>query len=428
MSREIIHELPAKLIPLRNPKRYKVLYGGRGGSKSWGIARQLLLDGYDKPLRILCAREFQSSIRESVHRLLADQIYSMGLDGFYEIQNAVIRGKNGTEFGFEGLKHNVTKIKSYEGADRVWVEEAQAVSRASWNILIPTIRKPHSEIWMSFNPELDTDETYQRFVVNPPEDSIVIKLNYSDNPWFPQVLRDEMEDMKRKDFATYLNIWEGECRPALEGAVYANELRLATEQKRISNVPYTAESGVKAFLDIGWADNTSIWFAQKLGMEYRLIDYYENSQYPIEHYLRTMQSRGYIYDTVYLPHDARAKSLQTGRSIEEIVRNTGFNVEITPQLSVADGINAARTIFNQCWFDKEKCAEGINSLRHYQYEYDKERDVNKKRPLHNWASNGADAFRYFAVGMPAIKPKPMSFNSGFGSRQYSPPANSWMAG
>ena len=328
MSREIIHELPAKLIPLRNPKRYKVLYGGRGGSKSWGIARQLLLDGYDKPLRILCAREFQSSIRESVHRLLADQIYSMGLDGFYEIQNAVIRGKNGTEFGFEGLKHNVTKIKSYEGADRVWVEEAQAVSRASWNILIPTIRKPHSEIWMSFNPELDTDETYQRFVVNPPEDSIVIKLNYSDNPWFPQVLRDEMEDMKRKDFATYLNIWEGECRPALEGAVYANELRLATEQKRISNVPYTAESGVKAFLDIGWADNTSIWFAQKLGMEYRLIDYYENSQYPIEHYLRTMQSRGYIYDTVYLPHDARAKSLQTGRSIEEIVRNTGFNVNV----------------------------------------------------------------------------------------------------
>lgn len=424
---ELIHELPEKLLPLQRAARYKVLYGGRGGSKSWGIARQLLLDGYDRVLRILCAREFQSSIRESVHRLLADQIHAMGLDDFYEIQNACIKGENGTEFGFEGLKHNITKIKSYEGADRVWVEEAQAVSKGSWNTLIPTIRKPGSEIWMSFNPELDTDETYQRFVANPPTDSIVIKLNYSDNPWFPDVLRQEMEDMKVKDYKTYLNVWEGECRAALEGAIYANEMRRATEEHRICHVPHAAEVGVSVFFDIGWADNTSMWFAQKTGMEYRLIDYYENSQQPIEHYLQQMQGRGYTYQTVYLPHDARAKSLQTGRSIEEVVRNSGFNVEITPQLSVNDGINAARTIFSQCWFDKEKCTDGLNALRHYQYEYDKERDTNKKKPLHNWASNGADAFRYFAVGVPANKPKPMKSTNPWYSGNNSS-ISGWMAG
>lgn len=425
---ELIHELPAKLIPLQSAARYKVLYGGRGGAKSWGIARQLLLDGYEKPLRILCAREFQSSIRESVHRLLADQIHAMGMGEFYEIQNAVIRGKNGTEFGFEGLKHNITKIKSYEGADRVWVEEAQAVSRASWNTLIPTIRKPGSEIWMSFNPELDTDETYQRFVANPPKDAVIIKMGYQDNPWFPEVLREEMEAMKLRDYSSYLNIWEGECRPALEGAIYANELRAATEQRRIVNVPYAQEEPVHAFFDIGWADNTSIWFAQKTGMEYRLLSFYENSQQPIEHYLKELQRKAYKYHTIWLPHDARAKSLQTGRSIEEVVRSSGYNVEIVPQLSVADGINAARTIFSQCWFDANECVEGINALRHYQYDYDKERDVNKKKPLHNWASNGADAFRYFALGMPARtcipSEKPLfQYSSRSGASD-----TSWMAG
>lgn len=425
---ELVHELPTKLISLQSPARYKVLYGGRGGAKSWGIARQLLLDAYEKPLRILCAREFQSSIRESVHRLLADQIHSMGMDAFYEIQNATIRAKNGSTFYFEGLKHNITKIKSYEGCDRVWVEEAQAVSRDSWNTLIPTIRKPGSEIWMSFNPELDTDETYERFVANPPKDSIVIKLNYSDNPWFPEVLRLEMEEMKLKDYKTYLNVWEGECRAALEGAIYANELRLATEDRRISNVPYANEAPVHAFFDIGWADNTSIWFAQKTGLEYRLLSYYENSQQPIEHYLQHLQSKHYKYHTIWLPHDARAKSLQTGRSIEEVVRNAGFNVEIVPQLSVIDGINAARTIFSQCWFDKQECTDGINALRHYQYEFDKERDTNKKKPLHNWASNGADAFRYFAVAMPANRPKASKpYTFGY-SNNAGGATTSWMAG
>jgi phage terminase large subunit len=119
---------------------------------------------------------------------LSDQVEALGLSYFYDCQNTVIRGLNGTEFTFEGLHHNVTKIKSYEGADRVWVEEAQAVSKKSWDILIPTIRKDGSEIWMTFNPEFEDDETYQRFVLDPPKSAKVVFINYQDNPFFPAVL------------------------------------------------------------------------------------------------------------------------------------------------------------------------------------------------------------------------------------------------
>jgi len=134
-------EFPVKLEGLFKKSRYKVLYGGRGGAKSWGIARALLILGAKKQMRILCAREYQTSIKDSVHKLLCDQIEALGLLGFYEITQATIRGANGTEFAFIGLKNNPTNIKSFEGVDICWVEEAQTVSRLSWNILIPTIRK-----------------------------------------------------------------------------------------------------------------------------------------------------------------------------------------------------------------------------------------------------------------------------------------------
>ena len=170
-------EFPEKLQFLFEPSRYKVLHGGRGGAKSWGVARALLIKGAASPLRILCARELQNSIVESVHHLLQTQIDALKLESFYEVQNQLIRGLNGTEFIFAGLKQNITRIKSFEAVDIVWVEEAQTVSKKSWDTLIPTIRRDNSEIWITFNPELDTDETYQRFVLNPPSDAKVVKVN-----------------------------------------------------------------------------------------------------------------------------------------------------------------------------------------------------------------------------------------------------------
>ena len=192
-------EFPLKLQCLFQPARYKVLYGGRGGAKSWGIARALLIIAANKTTRVLCAREFQTSIKDSVHKLLCDQITALQLNDFYEITDRTIRGKNGSEFNFVGLKNNVANVKSYEGVDVCWVEEAQTVSKRSWDTLIPTIRKEESEIWVSFNPELETDETYQRFVIHTPENAVIQKINWNDNPWFPEVLRLEKDTLKMRD-------------------------------------------------------------------------------------------------------------------------------------------------------------------------------------------------------------------------------------
>lgn len=167
---------------LFRPRRYKVTYGGRGAAKSWGYAMALLLMGTQRKLRILCTREIQNSIRDSVHRLLSELIARLGFGGFYSVTDKSIRALNGTEFIFAGMLHNVDSIKSMEGIDIAWVEEARNVSQASWEVLIPTIRKDDSEIWITFNPIFAEDYTYQRFVVHPPRDSVVCRMIWSDNP------------------------------------------------------------------------------------------------------------------------------------------------------------------------------------------------------------------------------------------------------
>jgi len=411
-------EFPVKLQGLFQKSRYKVLYGGRGGAKSWGIARALLILGAKSPLRILCAREFMTSMRDSVHKLLCDQIESLGLLGFYEITQASIRGKNGTEFAFAGLKSNIANIQSYEGVDICWVEEAQTVSRLSWNVLIPTIRAEGSEIWISFNPKLETDETYQRFVANPPKDCITMRVNWSDNPWFPETLRLEKDSLKQRDEEAYNQVWEGLCRQTVDGAIFAKEMQQAEKDGRITKVPYDATKPVHAVFDLGWSDSTAIWFLQFVGMETRLIRYIEDSQKTISYYLATMQTYGYVYDTIWLPHDAENKTLAAaGRSIDDIVRAAGYKTTILPRVPILDSINAARTIFPNCYFDREHTADGLTCLRHYRYEVDPDTGQFSRNPLHDHYSHGADAFRYIAL---MIKEPPKR------KKQMVATAGSWM--
>ena len=391
-------EFPVKLEGLFKKSRYKVAYGGRGGAKSWGIARALLILGAKSPMRILCAREFMTSMRDSVHKLLCDQIEALSLFGFYEITQASIKGKNGTEFSFVGLKNNIANVKSYEGVDICWVEEAQTVSRLSWNVLIPTIRKEGSEIWVSFNPELETDETYQRFVAIPPADCITMKVNWSDNPWFPETLKLEKDSLKLRDEEAYNQVWEGLCRQTVDGAIFAKEMQQAEKEGRICRVAYDATKPVHAVFDLGWSDSTAIWFLQFVGMETRLIRYIEDSQKTISYYLATMQTFGYVYDTIWLPHDAENKTLAAaGRTIDDIVRAAGYKTRIMPRVPVLDSINAARTIFPTCYFDREHTADGLACLRHYRYEVDPDTGQFSRNPLHDHYSHGADAFRYIAL-------------------------------
>jgi phage terminase large subunit len=405
-------EFPAKAQVLFNPPktRYRVLYGGRGGAKSWAVARALLIKAAKSPLRILCAREYQTSIKDSVHKLLCDQIIALELTSFFEITQNALRGKNGSEFAFVGLKNNIANVKSYEGIDICWVEEAQTVSRNSWNILIPTIRKESSEIWVTFNPELETDETYQRFVMYPPEDAVVQKINWSDNPWFPDTLKSEKEALKARDEAAYNQVWEGLCRQSVDGAIFGKEMIQAEKDERICKVPYDPVKPVHAVCDLGWSDATAWWFIQFVGMETRLIRYFEGAQRTMTSYLAELQSFGYVYDTIWLPHDAQNKTLAAaGRSIEDIVRGAGFKTKVLERVPTVDSINAARTIFPNCWFDRENTADGLNCLRHYRYEVDPDTGQFGKMPLHDRYSHGADAFRYIAlmVKEPAkVKKKP----------------------
>ena len=202
--------MPEKMLFLLQQKsRYKVAYGGRGSGKSYGFADSAIIRALENKIRILCARQLQNSIKDSVHKLLSDRIATLGLSNYFEITRESIRCKNGSEFLFKGIQNNVQEIKSMEGIDICWVEEAEGVTDESWDILIPTIRKENSEIWVSFNPNMKTDATYQRFVVNPPESCISVKINYNENPFFPEVLREEMEFCKKINYPKYEHIWLG---------------------------------------------------------------------------------------------------------------------------------------------------------------------------------------------------------------------------
>jgi phage terminase large subunit len=347
-SSALAADFPEKLQCLFRPARYKILYGGRGAAKSWGIARALLIIGAERKLRIACGRETQRSIGDSVHHLLKSQIDALGLGAFYRVRDSHVEGVNGTLITYHGLKTNIASLKSIEGIDIFWAEEAQAISKTSWDVLIPTIRKDGSEIWVSFNPELDTDETYRRFVLSPPSKAMVIKLNWRDNPWFNAVLTQELEDCRARSEDDYLHIWEGNTKQVLDGAIFASEIRAAVAEGRFLRVPYDQAKPVETFWDLGRRDNTSIWFAQQVGFEFRIIDFYETRGKHISHYLKLLREKPYLYGDLWLPHDARNKNLGQDRTIEQQARDAGFQVRISPNSSVVEGINAFVTTLCAC--------------------------------------------------------------------------------
>ena len=410
-------QFPAKTKFLFKPCRYKVLYGGRGSGKSWAMARALLLLATQKTLRVLCVREVQNSIAESVHKLLSQQIEKLGLQQFFEIQNTTIFSKiNGSEFIFEGIKHNVTKIKSMEGIDICWAEEAEAISDMSWDVLIPTIRKSGSEIWISFNPKFEDDPTYQRFVFNPPKESAIVKMNWTDNKYISPELIAEKDDLKARDYDKYLWVWEGHCLKILDGAVYKDEMRKMREDGRITNVPYESSKPVYTFWDLGFGDSTAIWFVQMVAMQYRVIDYIEDNRRAIDYYVKQIQSKPYVYERHYLPHDGRHANLATGKTIQEIVEGFGLKVEIVPQIGIDNGINAVRMAMGNVWIDENKCKEGIKALEYYHYEQDKNGN-NKTTPAHDWSSHACDAFRYMAVAFKesvSVKPVKRVYHGSHG--------------
>ncbi len=381
--------LPKAFKELFEPSRYKAYFGGRGSAKSHSFAQALVVMGAQKEMRILCCREIQRSIKDSVKRLVDDKIKACGLEHFYTSTDTEIRGKNGTIILFAGLKTNPEAIKSMEGIDIAWVEEANKVTRRSLDLLIPTIRKENSELWFSWNPDSEFDPVDLMFRGKvPPPESIIKRVNVSDNPWFPDVLKLELEHDKKTDHDKYAHIWLGEYRKIHEGAYYRKELSKAEEDGRITSVPYEAHLPVHTTWDIGIGDATAIWFWQEIGDEIRFIDYYEASGEGLTHYAAVLQHKGYVYGRHTAPHDIEVREFTSGRSRIEAAQSLGIRFDIAPKLSVEDGINSVRLIFNKCWFDAKNCSEGLRALRNYRAEYDEKKLMIKVKPLHDWASHG----------------------------------------
>jgi|TARA_R110000803_G_C11958717_1_gene318463 phage terminase large subunit len=350
--------------------------------------------GTEKPMRILCAREIQRSIKQSVHTLLKDQVQALDLGDFYEVIETSIRGKNGTEFTFSGLATNtVESIKSFEGVDIVWCEEAQNISKRSWDILIPTVRKPSSEIWITFNPYMDTDETYKRFVINKPPNARVEKVNYNDNFWFPKVLEIERNRCLQDNPLDYPNIWLGDTKAAADGAIYHNEIREAQESGRITNIPSDALLKTHVVMDLGWNDSMAIILCQRSLSEIRIINYIEDDHRTLDSYSDQLKKLNHNWGTMYLPHDAINKDFKYGTSAEQIMQRLGWDTEVIPRASIETGIKVARMTFDRAYFDANKTKRLIECLKNYR------RSINSTTnepaaPLHDSYSHGADAWRY----------------------------------
>lgn len=398
-------------------KLFYVFHGGRGGGKSWEIADFLLIIGTTAKHRILCCREVQKSIKQSVHKLLSDRIQAMGLSSFYEILETEIRGKNGTEFSFAGLlNHTVDSVKSFEGATITWIEEAQTVSKHSLDILIPTvIRTANPMIIMSLNPRLPQDAVYADYIAKERDDTLVVQVNYTDNPHCPSEIKNLAEAMMNDDFDKYEHVYLGKPKEIADGAIYKAEFEQIRKYNRICKVPHDTNLPVYTSWDLGILDSTAIWFFQIYGKEVRVIDYYEANDEPLSHYARILDEKkaqhSYHYDKHFAPHDIAARDLSSGVSREQTMANLGYRMTKGARLGVEDRIEATRQMLKNCWFDSEKCAAGIRALQNYRREFNDKLDQFKATPVHDWASHGSDAFGEGAININKMHekqaPKPL---------------------
>lgn len=388
------------LFDLDSDLRHIVLYGGRASGKSTSVALSLLILGMNKKLRILCTREVQNSIADSVHKLLSDLISKYKLNT-WEVQKDIIRNKQtGSEIFFKGLHNNSQSIKSIEGIDIVWVEEAQSVSADSINTLVPTIRKAGSRFIWTFNRLTENDPVWELIVKKADNRTFVQKIN-SDaiESLLSKEIIEEREKMRTDNPEMFDHVWLGEPMTAKTGSVFGKQLAQARNEGRITKVPYDASTGVYTAWDLGIGDSTVIWFFQVVGREIHFIDHYEGSNEDLGHYISHIQNKPYQYTTHFLPHDSKARELQTGMTRVEFFNNHGiYNIEVLRPTNFSLGQDdidlVARPKFSLCWFDEEKCQRGLECLRAYHYEYDEKNKLLRNKPEHDWSSHSSSAFIY----------------------------------
>lgn len=392
---------PAKLDPLIDPAPYKGAFGGRGSAKSHFFATLAVMRcASELGLRGVCIRETQKSLEESAKRLITDKINALGVSDLFDVQNTVIKTPGDGIIIFDGMQnHTAESIKSLEGYDWAWVEEAQTLSSVSLELLRPTIRKDDSEIWFSWNPKNPENAVDQFLRKAPPPGAVVVQSNWRDNPWFTKKLKADREYDLIHNEDRYDHIWEGAYEPAAPGAFYAKEMAKLDRLERITRVDHDPELTTHTAWDIGRTDDTAIWFYQWAWGEIRVIDYYATHGEQTQHYVDVVKSKPYRYDRMVLPHDAFHKTLAGGgRSVAKRMRDEGLPGKIikAPDHRLQDGIQSVRDTIPICFFDANKAAKGLKTLRGYRRQFDPIKKVFGKTPVHDWASHGADAFRYLA--------------------------------
>jgi phage terminase large subunit len=404
-------QIPEKFEGFLRPYRYKGAYGGRGGAKSWTIADLLVNIAARQPELVVCAREFQNSIDDSVYRLLEKRIRHFNLPYIFK-KTSIECTTTGSEFIFKGLsKMDGASLKSLEGATKLWMEEAQNISHASWENVVPTIRAENSEIWASWNPTIEDAPTQQRLVVNPPPNSYIVQVNWNDNPWFPDVLEQERLHMLQTDPVSYRNVWGGECRVFAEGAFLKDEMAALENAGRIGDVPYNPNKLVYTWWDLshsasGKGDPNAIAFIQPAdGTGFNVIDYWEGNTIGLPKVANdVIKGRDYNYGGHFLPHDAARVNSHTEKSDDELLRDMGLkNVNIVERTTdLWRDMTAVRLVIPMLKIDRKKCAPLIGALKAHRKEQDLKTGLWKFK--HDWTSHGISAMRGFSIYRELIKP------------------------
>ncbi len=397
--------LPDYAAVLWQDYRHCALWGGRGGAKSWSIADYLLIDAAENERRVAGCREIQRNISESVKQGLDDAITRLGLSDYFESTQDRIYGlRNNSLFTFMGLWRNPQGIKSLEGYDRCWIEEASRASQRSIDILVPTLRKDGSKLLWSWNPEYDFDPVDRMFrgPSGPPPRSIVRRVGWQDNPWFPEELRLAMEAMYATDPDKADHIYGGEYVKAVEGAYYASALRAARVDGRFAALSLDPNMSVRAFWDLGHTDATAVWVAQFVGARILVLDYCEGVGQPPSYYMNWLRSSGYEGCECVLPHDGASVHPDNpiAMSYENQLRTAGFRAKVVRNQGKGAAIqrkDAALRLFPKIWFDEDRTRAGVRALGHYhEKRSEDERNVGLG-PEHDWSSHGADAFGLMCI-------------------------------
>lgn len=401
-------ETAAVFEPLLQPARYKGAWGGRGSGKSHFFAEQLIEDSLCEPsLLSVCIREVQKSLKQSSKRLIEAKLTEMQLgerDGF-KVFNELIQTPGDGVITFQGMQdHTAESIKSLEGFGRAWLEEAQTISANSLNLLRPTIRKPSSQIWASWNARRKTDPVDLMFRgVEIPTGAVVVQANWRDNPWFTAELEQERQDCLRMQPDQYDHIWEGGYVTVASGAYFARGLADAKTGGRIGNLSGDPLMALRAYWDIGGtgakADACAIWIVQFIGKEIRVLDYYEAVGQELSVHIDWLRTNKYAKAECVLPHDGANNDKVFRVSYQSALRDAGFSVRVVPNMGATAAmtrIENVRRILPSCWFNAGKTDGGREALGWYHEKRDDNRGIGLG-PSHDWSSHGADAFGLMAV-------------------------------